>query len=133
MGARNIVQITPFLGVSDMALAIAFYTEILGFSAWRHGDYAYLEYEEAGIRLLVPDAEARKCYQPILIYIDVHDVEAVFARIRPALESLSPDRWQAPKDLSYDMRELIVRDPDGNIITYGQGIAANANQWDYRK
>lgn len=132
MRARNIVQMTPVLGVSDIDLAIAFYTEILGFSVWRNGDYAYLECEEAGIRLLVPDAEAQSRYNPILVYVDVRDVDDIFDRIRLALETLSPDRWHGPKDQPYEMRELIVRDPDGNIITFGQGIAANAKQWDNR-
>ena len=65
-------------------------------------------------------------------YIDVRDVDALFEELRPSLEALPAGRWGPPKDMFYGQREFWVRDPDGNLINFGQGIGGNAGQWDYR-
>lgn len=129
----NLVQVTPFLGVSAMAPAIAFYRDALGFALYvDQGGYAYLERERVGLRLLALDAGSRNPPGCSHIYIDVLDAEAEYALIEAALASLPPQRYGAPKDQPYGQREFWVRDPDGNLITFGEGIGANAGQWDYR-
>lgn len=135
MGGRaNIVQITPFLPVSDIAAAIGFYTEILGFTCFVNEDgYAYLERDRAGIRLLAPDGTGAASQGQTLAYVDVLNVDRIAGEIRPKLETLPAERWSGPKDQPYGMREFIVRDSDGNIITFGQGIGTFANRWDYRQ
>lgn len=130
----NIVQITPFLPSSNIAASVAFYTDILGFTCFVNEDgYAYLERDRVGIRLLAPDGTGTASQGPTLAYIDVLDVGHIAEELRRALNSLPEERWSGPKDQSYGMRELIVRDPDGNIITFGQGIGDFASQWDYRQ
>ncbi len=131
--ARNLIQVTPFLGVGPLPPAIGFYRDVLGFTLHvEGGGYAYLERDEIGMRLLSLDAGAPQPPGRGHAYIDVRDADALFAEIAPALAALPADRWGPPRDHPYDQREFWVRDPDGNLITFGQGIGANARQWDYR-
>jgi len=125
----NTVQVTPFLRVSDLNGSLSFYKSILGFSCpLRQGDYAYVSRERAAIRLLVAE-NPEQLHEPQIVYIDVHDIAVVLEQIHQSINSLPDGRWKGPIDQLWDMRELIVYDPDGHIITFGQGIGSNANQW----
>ncbi len=127
------VQITPFFGVSQLDLAVAFYRDVLGFAIWSPGGgYAYAERERVGLRLLVLDAGAPFPPGSSHAYVDIADVDGLFAGWEPALRTFPAERWGAPTDQAYGQREFWVRDPDGNLLTFGQGIGANAAQWDYR-
>ena len=127
------IQITPFLGVSDLARAAAFYRDVLGFSVWSPGGgYAYAERERVGIRLLELGAQSPGSPGRGHAYIDIVGLDALFAALEPALAILPPDRWSAPADQPHAQREFWVRDPDGNLLTFGEGIGPNAAQWDYR-
>lgn len=129
----NTIQVTPFLGVRDLQGSLDFYTGILGFGAYAvGGGYAYLERERAGIRLLELSAMGEREPQRLTCYVDVHDLDAEYARLADRLATLAPDRWRGPVNQPYGQRELIVSDPDGHIITFGEGIGPNAGQWDYR-
>lgn len=132
-GRPNTIQVTPFLGVRDLKVSLDFYTGLLGFGAYAvGGGYAYLERERAGIRLLELSATGARDVHVLTCYFDVHDVDAEFARLAEGLATLPADRWKGPVDQPYNQRELIVRDPDGHLITFGQGIGPNAGQWGYR-
>jgi hypothetical protein len=49
----NFIQITPFMYVHDLERALAFFNQILGFETlFRTRDYAYVQRETAGIRIL---------------------------------------------------------------------------------
>lgn len=131
--ARQLIQVSPFLGVAQLDRAIAFYGDTLGFECFvANGGYAYLERERVALRLLELDDGALNPPGCSHAYIDVRDVGAEYARIAAALALLPPGRHGEPKDQPYGQREFWVRDPDGNLLTFGQGIGANAGQWDYR-
>lgn len=131
--SNNFVQVTPFLGVRKLDAAINFYRDLLGFGLFVNGGgYAYLELERIGLRLLELDASQSMATHVNHIYIDVHDADALFVQLTGALQALPPERFGAPKDQPYGQREFWVRDLDGHLITFGQGIDRNANQWDYR-
>jgi catechol 2,3-dioxygenase-like lactoylglutathione lyase family enzyme len=50
---RNFIQITPFMHVPDLNAAVVFFEYILGFKTlFRQSDYAYIEREGVGIRML---------------------------------------------------------------------------------
>lgn len=134
MAARsNLIQITPFFGVSRLEPAIAFYRDILGCVIFSPGGgYAYAERERVAFRLLELDSGAPFPPGSSHAYVDVHDVDALFAELHPRLAGLPPERWGPVKEQSYGQREFWVRDPDGNLIHFGQGIGDNAQQWDYR-
>jgi catechol 2,3-dioxygenase-like lactoylglutathione lyase family enzyme len=123
----NFLQITPFMHVPDLAAAIGFFEEVLGFrTVVRMSDYAYLHRETAGMRILqnqgadgAPPGNRRFAY-----YVDVRDVDAVHAELKPKLDTLPEGDVHGPKDQPYGQRELMIVAPDGNLIVFGQAIAA---------
>ena len=121
----NFRQITPFMHVPDLEGALAFLTDILGFRTWlRMRDYAYVEREGCAIRILeskgpnaAPPGNRRFAY-----YIDVNDVDALHAELKPKLDTLPAGEVEGPLDQEYGQRELLVVAPDGNLIVFGQAI-----------
>jgi catechol 2,3-dioxygenase-like lactoylglutathione lyase family enzyme len=125
---KNFVQITPFMHVEDMAPALSFFTDILGFAVLhRVSNYAYVERENVGVRILetkgadgAPPGNRRFCY-----YIDVRDVDALYRELKPKLDTLPKENVRAPMDQRYGQRELLILAPDGNTFAFGQAIKAN--------
>ena len=123
----NFLQITPFMHVPDIDQAVGFFRDILGFEPrWREVDYAYVEREGCGIRILqnrgddgAPPGNRRFYY-----YVDVRDVDALHAELKPKLDTLPPGDVHGPADKPYNQRELLVVAPDGNLIAFGQAIAS---------
>jgi len=121
----NFIQITPFMHVEDMDRALAFFTDILGFKLLlRVSNYAYLERETAGFRILeqggpdgAPPGNRRFAY-----YIDVHDVDGLYAELKPKLDTLPKGDVYGPVNQEYGQRELLVLAPDGNLLAFGQAI-----------
>ena len=103
----NFIQITPFMHVDDIGRAIAFFTDILGFEVgFRVADYAYVSREKAGIRMMqnkgadgAPPGNRRFAY-----YIDVRDVDALYAELKPKLDTLPPRDVHGPADKHYGQR-----------------------------
>ncbi|HMM81201.1 MAG TPA: VOC family protein [Pyrinomonadaceae bacterium] len=121
----TIHQITPFLHVRDLEEAISFFCEVLPFEVkFRESDYAYVELEGHGLRLLEestrqlsPDGKAR-----MTVYIDVPDVDALYETLRPALERLPSDRVKPLLNKAWRQREFQVRMPDGDWLTFGAPV-----------
>lgn len=120
----NFQQVTPFLHVPDLPTALAFFTDVLGFAVlFRHENYAYLHRETVGFRLM----EAEPGCAPLphggfAYYIDVRDVDALYAELKPKLDTLPPKDVHGPADKPYRQRELLVRSPDGNLIAFGMAM-----------
>jgi catechol 2,3-dioxygenase-like lactoylglutathione lyase family enzyme len=125
----NFIQVTPCLHVSNLERAVAFFTDILGFEALVHArDYAYLHRETVGIRILeregpngAPDG-APPGNRRFTSYIDVRDVDGLYAELKPKLDTLPPGDVYGPVDQHYGQREFFVLAPDGNLIAFGQPI-----------
>lgn len=121
----NFVQITPFMHVPDIEKALAFFNDVLGFTTLvRMGDYAYVQRETAGMRIMqnhgedgAPPGNRRFAY-----YIDVRDVDALYAELKPKLDTLPEDNIHGPANKDYGQRELLVLAPDGNLLAFGQAI-----------
>jgi len=121
----NFIQITPFMHVTDIERALTFFTETLCFKVlFRMANYAYIEREGVGFRLLeeegpdgAPPGNRRLAY-----YIDVHDVDGLYAELKPKLDLLPKGDVHGPADKHYGQRELLVLAPDGNLIAFGQAI-----------
>ena len=121
----NFIQITPFMHVPNIGEAIAFFEDVLGFETLvRMDDYAYLKRDGVGMRILqnhgddgAPPGNRRFAY-----YVDVRDVDALHAELKPKLDALPPGDVHGPADKPYGQRELVVVAPDGNLIAFGQAI-----------
>ncbi len=121
----NFIQVTPFMHVDDLERALTFFTDILGFETlFRVSDYAYVQRETAGFRILeqrgadgTPPGNRRFAY-----YIDVHDVDQLYAELKPKLDTLPQGDVYGPVNQGYGQRELLVLAPDGNLIAFGQAI-----------
>ena len=124
----NFIQVTPFMHVDDIERALAFFTGILGFKAvLRVANYAYLHRETVGFRILeqkgadgAPPGNRRFAY-----YIDVHDVDQLYAELKPKLDTLPKGDVYGPVNQPYGQRELLVLAPDGNLLAFGQAIDGN--------
>ena len=85
-----------------------------------------MEREGAGIRIMenpgpdgAPPGNRRFAY-----YVDVRDVDALYAELKPKLDTLPKGAVHGPADKPYHQRELLVLAPDGNLLAFGQAIAS---------
>jgi catechol 2,3-dioxygenase-like lactoylglutathione lyase family enzyme len=105
--------------VGDVAASLGFYLGRLGFHEhFRLGDppsYAIVERDAVSIHLM-PASEAPETCGRSSIYVFVADVD----RLHAELQALDCPIEAPPADFFYGMREMSVRDPDGNRITFGQ-------------
>ena len=121
----NIVHVTPFLLVPELDAALDFFTRVLGFTIpFQVANYAYLTLDTAGMRLLAESdvTPVTREHARTTVYIDVRDVDALYAELQPRLATLPEDDVHAPVNQHWGMRELGVRMPDGNWLTFGQPI-----------
>jgi catechol 2,3-dioxygenase-like lactoylglutathione lyase family enzyme len=125
----NTLQITPFMHVRDLAGAVEFLEQVLGFETiLRMREYAYLDREGAGLRVMErPDATVfpADCGR-FAYYIDVRDVDAVHEALKAKLDALPEGHVHGPADKAYGQRELIVRAPDNQLLVFGAEIATQA-------
>lgn len=122
----NVIRITPFMHVSDVARAVAFFTDTLGFDCPLQSDaYAYVEREGAGIRIQWHDEpeELGTPHGGFAYYVDVRDLDAILAELGPKLAALPKGDVHGPVDQRYGQRELMIRAPDGNLVVFGQATA----------
>jgi len=121
----NFIRITPFIHVPDIEKAVAFF-EMLGFTShFRMGSYAYVQRECAGVRLLQNDDEGNGAppgNRRFAYYIDVEDIEKLYAELKPKLDTLPRGDVHGPADKEYGQRELCILAPDGNLLVFGQSI-----------
>ncbi len=103
--------------VSDQDEALAYYTDVLGFSLdFRYGPLVGVQHGAVSIHLSGHDPLVNK--QPAgsgHIYIFCDEVDQYFSDItaKGALVLTPPD------DRPYGMRDFAVKDPDGNILAFG--------------
>ncbi len=122
----NFIRVTPFMHVQDIEQALDFFTRILGFAiGFRAGNYAYVYRETAAFRILeqrgpegAPPGNRRFAY-----YVDVRDVDGLYAELKPKLDTLAKGDVLGPLNQEYGQRELLVLAPDGNVLAFGQTIA----------
>ena len=122
----NFIQITPFMHVTDIERALTFFTDTLGFRVlFRQSNYAYIHRETVGFRLLEQDGPdgAPPGNRRFAYYIDVHDVDRLYAELKPKLDLLPKGDVHGPADKPYGQRELLVLAPDGNLIAFGHAIS----------
>ena len=127
---EKIYQITPFLHVPDMQEALTFFCDVLTFELKaRDTNYAYVDLAGCGLRLLEePSRKLQADGKPrVTVYIDVADVDALYAKLGPALASLPPDRVEPLKTMPYGQREFQLRMPDGDWLNCGASAVSKTS------
>ncbi len=127
--AKGQATIVP---VSDVARSISFYVDVLGFEKREQtedGSYGLVSCGDVGLILLGCDDERALAAtrENISIYIWVDGVDACYQELFPALTKLPEGRVRAPFDQPYGMREFHVKDPDGCLLFFGDGINSRAS------
>ena len=117
-------QVTPFLHVPDLQKALDFFTDILGFTVpFSQDGYAYIHRETVGFRLLeAEEDQAAAGRRRFAYYIDVRDVDALYAELKAKLDTLPPGDVHGPADKPYGQRELLVLAPGGELIVFGMEV-----------
>jgi catechol 2,3-dioxygenase-like lactoylglutathione lyase family enzyme len=127
---NNFLQVTPFMHVENLEKALSFFVDLLRFEVLhRFGTgYAYVEREGCGIRIMeshgpdgAPPGNRRFCY-----YVDVRDVDALYAELKAGLDTLPRGDVHGPANKPYGQRELLVLAPDGNLLAFGQALTGHA-------
>ncbi|MDZ4692697.1 VOC family protein [Terricaulis sp.] len=124
MEKGKFIRITPFIHVPDINAAVKFFEDLGFVTYFRMGDYAYVQRETAGVRLMqnhgddgAPAGNRRFSY-----YIDVEDIEALYRELKPVLDAMPAGDVHGPADKPYGQREVCVLAPDGNLLVFGQSI-----------
>ncbi|MGR3503902.1 bleomycin resistance protein [Pseudaestuariivita sp.] len=121
----RLTQITPFVPCTRLATQIAFYRDCLGFTVGFEADnYAFLRRDDVAVRLVQVDATVDLTHpeRQGSFYIDVTDIDGVYAAMKPALDALPEGRVRAPFDQDYNQREFHVIDEDCTLIFFGEAI-----------
>jgi len=87
-------------------------------------DYVYVHREAVGFRIFQLNPSTTVGSGRWAYYIDVKDVAAVEAELRPKLADVPGQYLHGPVDQSYGQREFMVGMPDGLVLVYGQAIFA---------
>ncbi len=113
------------MSVEVLEKALAFFVDLLDFEVQlRASDYAYVHRETAGFRIweqkgkYVPPPGTRR----FAYYIDVQDVDRLYAELKPKLDRLPAGEVHGPADKPYGQRELLLLAPDGNLLAFGHAL-----------
>lgn len=106
--------------VSDLDASLKYCVEVLGFrEAFRFGQYAGIERDACLIHLSEQGNPNTSEPGSGAVYIFCDEVNEYFAEIacRGALVV------ERPQNYEYGLRDFVVRDPDGNRLSFGAPIA----------
>ncbi len=122
----ELLQITPFVPCTSLETQIGFYRDVLGFEVrFQAENYAFLRRGSVAVRLIEvsenedlthPDRENA-------FYIDVEGIDALYASLKPQLDTLPKGRVRAPFDQGYGQREFHVADEDCTLIFFGEALS----------
>lgn len=108
----------PILYSRDVAKSIKYYTEVLGFEdSWEWGsptDFGGVVKDDVEIFFCLNAQGSPGTW----IAIIVDDVDAYFKII----DEKGAKIISAPESIEWNMREMLVEDPDGHIIRFGHRI-----------
>ncbi len=116
-------QITPFVPCTSLQAQIGFYRDVLGFAVgFRADNYAFLRRDDVAVRLVQMDRKVDLHHpeRQQSFYIDVHELDALYASLEPRLRTLPPGRVRAPFDQPYGQREFHVIDEDCTLVFFGE-------------
>ncbi|PTX55942.1 glyoxalase/bleomycin resistance protein/dioxygenase superfamily protein [Litoreibacter ponti] len=116
----EMTQITPFIYCRDLEAQRHFFERILGFTCGFQADnYAFLRRDRVAVRLLEVDFDLSDERREQMVYIDVDDVDALWAELEPALSTLPEGRVRPPFNQPYNQREFHVKDEGACLLFFG--------------
>lgn len=122
-GPAKLTAFAAVFTIGDVARSLEFYLGVLGFREhFRLGDpvsYAIVERDAVSVHLM-PSSRDAYGFGRSSIYVFTAGVEELHAE----LQANGCPIEIAPTDFPYGMREMSVRDPDGNRITFGQQVTS---------
>jgi catechol 2,3-dioxygenase-like lactoylglutathione lyase family enzyme len=121
----NLHQITPFIPVASLDKAVDFYTGHLNFECtFKADNYAFLRHDQIAIRIVEVDdnVDLSDPNRQNSFYIDVTDIDALYAMLEPKLSTLPKERVKAPFNQDYGQREFHIIDEDCTLIFFGEAI-----------
>ncbi len=122
--------VCPLLQVFDMPTSIRFYRDVLGFeivqTSQRDGDqfdWGLLRLNDAEVMLNTayeqehrpsqPESARIKAHSDTVLYFGCPDVDAAYRHLRAHAVDV-----KEPQTVSYGMKQLYVRDPDGYELCF---------------
>lgn len=120
-------QITPFVPCTSLEKQIAFFRDMLGFAVgFQAANYAFLKRDAVAVRLVEVDTDVdlKNPERQGSFYIDVENIDALYASLRPSLDKLPANRVRAPFTQDYGQREFHVADEDCTLIFFGEPTTA---------
>jgi len=108
--------------VKDLATSLRFYREVLGFEEdFVFGEYAGVHLGECCLHLCAHTTWKRPLGGgAVSVFSD--EVDAYCA----ALKGRGAEIALEPTDEPYGMRDFVVKDPDGNVLTFGCPLPESA-------
>ena len=116
---ENLSSCVPTLRVNDAAKSCAFYCEVLGFKKnWEHrfgpGYPLFVSVSRGTTTLFL--TEHPECSSGALVYFYVKEVNSLTTELKKKGAVLE----LGPVDQPWGVREIHLRDPDGNKLRFGQ-------------
>ena len=116
-------KISPMLAVSDMEETLAFYHEVLGFTAMmKSSEYSIVERNSQTIHFMkAASEEVMKCVRGHTeIYIEVSNIDLLWEHVKTF-----KDRYRVRDlfDRDYGMTEFHIEDPNGCLVFVGQSTS----------
>ena len=116
----------PEIPVKDLAPALKYYRDVLGFRIdWSADEVGLAGLSRGGTRFFLAGADYRKPMRnrgPVLQWLIMHGREAVDA-LHAEWAGKDALLDGPPEDKPYNLYEFIVRDPDGNMLRVFHDIA----------
>ena len=123
----RLTQVTPFVPCTSLEKQVAFYRDVLGFEVGFliEGIYAFLKRDDTAVRLVKvgDDVDLHHPERQNSFYIDVQDIDALWAKLQQRLAELPEDRVRAPFNQDCGQREFHVADEDRTLIFFGEAVA----------
>jgi uncharacterized glyoxalase superfamily protein PhnB len=112
--------VAPTIAVCDIAKALTFYCDVLGFSkTFENGNpvgFVILERDNAEVHLtLWPNDQAT---DRIVLHMLVSDANALFEHLKKSGARIV----KGLRDQPYGLRDFVVADPEGNRLDIGQPL-----------
>lgn len=125
--------LVPEFAVRDLAASLRFYVDGVGFKLeYQRPEqgFVFLSFEGSQLMLeTLAQAPAQPLGLGMHLQLVTADVPALHQRLVAAgypIESPPTDRWRRVKDEELGDREILVRDPDGYLLRFMQGLGSRA-------